>query len=586
MNIRKTSLLASLVIAMLAAAIFVIHDVQAAPQVGVPVQVTQPDGSLLDIYATGDEYYNWLHDAEGYTIIQDPDTGWYVYAGLADGRLYPTKYIAGSIHPAAAGLTPHLNASPEVISQITSAARAWQTEGAGVMEAAPTTGTINNVVVFIHFSDQTEFTTNTAAINAEFNSTAAGYDSLRNYYSEVSYNQLTISTGFYPTPGATIISYADPHPRTYYQAYNVVTNPGGYNGDAERTLREHTLLRDAVNYVNGLGQFPSGASLDGDGDGYVDSITFIVRGTSDGWAELLWPHAWSLYSYTVTIDGKRVYGYSFHLETSAFNSVLAHEMFHVLGAPDLYHYSGQGDTSLTPVGYWDVMEWNLDPPQHMGCYMKFKYGEWIPSIPQITTAGTYSLNPLTSSSNNCYLIGSPYSGTEFFILEFRKAGTSTFEASLPADGLLVYRINTTQNGNHDGPPDEVYVYRPNGTTSVDGDIVNAYFTSSVGRTAINDSTNPSSFLTDGSAGGLDICSIGSAAGSTISFTYGSCPGATPPSAFSKTTPTSGQTGISSMPTLDWEAATGASPMSTALTQPAMTAVTAPGPTPAPPAKPP
>jgi M6 family metalloprotease-like protein len=73
-------------------------------------------------------------------------------------------------------------------------------------------------------------------------------------------------------------------------------------------------------------------------------------------------------------------------------------MFHSLGAPDLYHYSYDG---LQPVYTWDVMETNLNPPQHMGAYMKYKYGEWITSIPVITSSGTYTLNPLTSSANNC-----------------------------------------------------------------------------------------------------------------------------------------------------------------------------------------
>ena len=38
----------------------------AAPLINVPVTVTQPDGEELHIFASGDEYYNWLHDAQGY----------------------------------------------------------------------------------------------------------------------------------------------------------------------------------------------------------------------------------------------------------------------------------------------------------------------------------------------------------------------------------------------------------------------------------------------------------------------------------------------------------------------------------------
>lgn len=486
----------------------------AAPGKNIPVTVTQPDGTVLNLFASGDEYYNWLHDAQGYTIMQDPETGYYVYADLVKGELVPSEFVAGKADPAAAGLEPHLNVSPATKGKIREDALKQKLPVGGPVINAPTTGTMTNLVIFIRFSDEAEFTTPTSTYNNMLNSSTAGADSLRNYFREVSYNALTINSSLFPTPGSTIVSYQDSHPRGYYQPYNAVTNPIGYTDD--RGLREHTLLRDAINYVDGLGQFPNGAAIDGDGDGYVDSLSFVVSGNSDGWSDLLWPHAWSLFTYNVTISGKIVDGYSLHLHSwlvPGGTGVLAHEMFHVLGAPDLYHYA---DNGIQPVGGWDVMEANFTPPQHMGCYMKYKYGHWISSIPEIEALGTYTLNPLTSATNNCKRINSPYSSTEFFILEYRNTATSTFESSLPGTGLLVYRINTLASGNADGPPDEVYVYRPGGTSTVNGDVNNAHFSSDVGRTVINDGTDPSSFLSDGSAGSLNICSVG-AANATINF---------------------------------------------------------------------
>ena len=50
----------------------------AAPAKFVPAARVQPNGDTLHCYASGDEFYNWLHDAEGYTIVQDPATGFYV----------------------------------------------------------------------------------------------------------------------------------------------------------------------------------------------------------------------------------------------------------------------------------------------------------------------------------------------------------------------------------------------------------------------------------------------------------------------------------------------------------------------------
>ena len=42
--------------------------------------VQQPDGTVMPCFASGDEYINYLHDKDGYTIIQDKQTGYYVYA--------------------------------------------------------------------------------------------------------------------------------------------------------------------------------------------------------------------------------------------------------------------------------------------------------------------------------------------------------------------------------------------------------------------------------------------------------------------------------------------------------------------------
>jgi M6 family metalloprotease-like protein len=491
-----------------------------------PVQVRQPDRTVIDCFASGDEFYNWLHDSAGRTIIPDPKTGWYVYAQKVEGRLVPSAYVVNRVRVQTLGapayqvqdfkfrispqaLLPH--GSPSSVNEIIN---------------APRKGSINNIVIFIRFSDESEFEDESSLYNTMFNASAAGTNSVFNYFKDVSYNQLSVTTTFYPLPGGTtVISYQDSQPRSYYQPYNESTNPGGYTED-QRTTREHTLLRDAVNAVRF--QVPAGLVLDGDNDGYVDNVCFIILGSPGGWSSLLWPHMWSLYSYSAFINGKRVRTYNVQLQSSLKSGggnvgVLCHEMFHTLGSPDLYHYSFDG---LNPVGTWDIMEYNSNPPQHMGAYMKYRYGTWISSIPTITSSGTYSLNPLTSSSGNCYKIASPNSSSEYFVVEYRKK-TSLFESVLPGEGVLVYRINTTRDGvgNESGPPDEVYIYRPGGTTTQNGTYRSAHFSQDTGRVQINNTTDPSSFLSDGKPGGLDISAIGSAGG-TIFFTVnlGNYPG--------------------------------------------------------------
>jgi len=490
---------------------------KAAYLVFVPVDIVQPDGIVLHVFATGDEFFYRIHDQENYTITRNANTGYFVYATLLDGELMPTDLIVGQSNPSLSDIQPGITISSEKQDALRKAflQQTPKRPSLDMTSTTPlTTGTFNNLVVYIRFSDQAEFTTPADDYNAMFNSSVSGANSMVNYFREASFNALTINSGFYPvSSGPAIISYQDSHCSLYYSPYDSATNPDGYH-PSERTDREHSLLANAVNFISS--SVPAGLTIDHNGDGYVDNVCFIVRGGTTAWSTLLWPHSWSLYSQTVYIQGKRVWDYTFQLDeflSSYGNGVLCHEMFHTLGAPDLYHYSGDG---MTPVDSWDIMANTTNPPQSMGAFMKYKYGNWISGIPQIMASGVYTLNPVTSSVNNCYKLFSNSSSTEYFVFEYRKK-TGTFENSVPASGMLIYRINSTAgSGNMNGPPDEVYIYRPGGTQTLNGIINQAMFSSETGHTQFNNGTNPNCFFSDGSLANITVHSVGAAL-NTISF---------------------------------------------------------------------
>jgi M6 family metalloprotease-like protein len=486
-----------------------------------PVTFKQPDGRTINCFVSGDEFYNWAHDAGNYTIVQNKQTGYYCYATKQNDELLPSQFIVGDINPEITGLEKNINISPEKMLSIRNAGLMSATKhfkGFKGGKKAFGIDTINNLVIYIRFSDEAEFTEDTTFYANMFNN-VPGNSSMKNYFLEASYNKMYINSTFYPhSPTSTVVSYKDNHPRGYYMPYNASTNPIGYQGSDEWD-REDSLVAKAVIAVRS--QIPANLNLDYNGDGFIDNVCFIVDGNTTAWSTLLWPHRTSYYGDPILINSKQFSDYNLQVQNHlSFYTVgvLSHEMFHTLGSPDLYHYMNQG--VLTPVGQWDIMESNTNPPQHMGAYMKFKYGGWISSIPTISTPGTYTLNPVTSATGNSYKIASPYSVDEFFIVEYRRK-TGVFENSLPGTGLLVYRINTNYTGNAGFDPtnniyDEVYAYRPYGSTDINGQTANANFSLNLGRTKINDITNPSSFLTDGSNGGLPISNI-TASGTTISF---------------------------------------------------------------------
>jgi len=100
-------------VTILVLSIMTLSSPQAAYLRNFPVQVTQPNGEVLNIFATGDEHYNWLHDKYGYTIIQDPDTGYYVYAIEKDGDLISSGFIVNRVDPNSLNIEKYLKHSKE-----------------------------------------------------------------------------------------------------------------------------------------------------------------------------------------------------------------------------------------------------------------------------------------------------------------------------------------------------------------------------------------------------------------------------------------------------------------------------------------
>lgn len=483
-----------------------LYPLYAAYLMNVPRILIQPDGDTLHCFASGDEFYNWLHDANGYTIIQNPSTGYFVYADKQKGELVPTAFVAGRCNPATKGLRPWLKISKETYRE-KRAAMPNPAKPNSIRDANTNKGHLNNIVIFIRFADDEDFTNSFHAVDRMFNDSSDNYqaNSLFDYYRTASYRQLFITSSFYPQPDDDLIlSYQDSMPRGYFMPWSITDTIGYIDNDSvhERTLREHEMLARAIAYVENM--IPADLNLDYNNDGYVDNVCFVVKGDVGDWNVLLWPHRWSLYTLDVYIHGKRVYDYNFQLADAGYyfsTSVMCHEMFHSLGAPDLYHYDDS--TNMDPVGAWDLMCQNQNPPQQMCSYMKLKYGNWIDDndIIPLTDYGTYTIKPLNSDSADriAYRIATQ-NPEEFIIIDFRNK-QDPFDSEVPGRGIIFYRVNPLIDGNADyngiDRLDEVYVYRTNGTVTNSGNSNQAYFRSNIVRHDFSPTTNPFPFLSDG-----------------------------------------------------------------------------------------
>jgi len=479
----------------------------------MPGEVSQPDGTIIAVLFTGDEFNVRAHDSKGYTIVQDMETGFWCWAIKEEGNLVSNGYPIHKYSAESLDLIPHINISVEKYQE---RRRAFDIDTEND-QRTPTRNTINNLVVFIRFSDDSPFTTSLSSYEDMFNNYDINDISMKQYFYDSSYGQLNVNSHFFPTPSYdSINSYQSSYPRAYYQPYNAISNQIGYSDGFERTFREQNLIYEAVNAIQS--QVPVNLIISSNDNGQVDNVCFVIKGGTQAWNELLWPHMWVLFYNFATINGKQVWSYNFNIENHLNFSgvrVLSHEFAHTLGVPDYYRYGFNG----TPIGLWDIMSNNTNPPQSLNSLIKRKYLGWTPEIPIITTSGTYTLFPLTTHREGHVISVQPTTNQtgELYIIEYRSAQTGVIDSALPGSGLLVYKYNPSIYGNSDGPPDELYIYRPFGTQTTDGLIDSAFFSLESGRTVLNSTSNPTPFLSNGLDGGLNIMNIGSA-GESITFT--------------------------------------------------------------------
>ena len=484
----------------------------------IPREIRLPDGSMLDCYVTGDQYLRRLHDEDNYTIVLNKNDGFYYYAEKnSSNELVPSAFKVESVDPREIGFEAGLSFGyDEYISK----KNFYEDDNSGSRpnRDAPSSGEISQINVFIRFADDPDFPQPRSYYDEVFQ-TELDEPSLKHYFLDISHDSLTVNTEHYPgTFTGSNTAYIDSYNRAYYEPFTTA-NTQGYNGDAERSQREHALLANALNAISS--NISPSVNVDANDDGFVDAVSFVVYGTPGDWSDLLWPHRWNLYSQDVTINGAQVYDYLFMLSESwYFNvGVLCHEFGHVLGAPDYYHYSSSG--APTPVGGWDLMASNSNPPQFPSAFTRWKYFNWG-ELTEITQSGRYTLNSLHEVENNAFKIASANSDSEYFVVEYRKQeGMYDANAVGNRSGLVIYRVNTEAgNGNAQGPPDELYVYRPGGSINSNGSFETAPFSSDYGLTEFNDNSDPACFLyNNGNSadGGLNIYDI-SSSDETISFT--------------------------------------------------------------------
>ena len=160
-------------------------------------------------------------------------------------------------------------------------------------------------------------------------------------------------------------------------------------------------------------------------------------------------------------DGTKMFGYLTVPEDSSIG-VCAHELGHLLfGWPDLY----DTDESSEGLGNWCLMaggSWNGDGdiPAHPSAWCKSKQ-DWVTTMNR-TTAGTLTIAEVKTGKKVYRLWKDGINAQEYLLVEHR--AKTKYDVKLPGEGLLVYHVDESIEGNDNEHHPQVKLIEADGRT--------------------------------------------------------------------------------------------------------------------------
>ena len=341
------------------------------------------------------------------------------------------------------------------------------------------------------------------------------------YYSEVSHGLLSVSGEV--TDWIVLDSAA-----SYY------LHPDEYGWAKRGRYGEwlNSIFKNADPIVD-FGRFdndgPDNVPNSGDDDGEVDLLVILYATdcTGDWRAGYIWPGGGR--TSRVTNDPSANGGYIRVGPFAYMNAqrrsvcepvyagVLAHEIGHAFGLPDLYDYTNMSNG----IGYWGLMAYGLYnedySPAYLCAWSRDRLG-WV-TVLAAPDSETVVLEP-TEQFHTVYRYDPP--GTqEYFLLENRQRfGTDEY---LRGDGLLIWHFDPGGSNNNELRK-RVDLEEADGLADLDdrrnqGDEGDPFPGSTANR-QFGASTNPSSDLNDGETSGLLVRKIAEVEDRSIAATFG------------------------------------------------------------------
>src|SRR5262245_4363783 len=418
----------------------------ATPFIGQVFKFSQPDGSSIELRGWGDQYYAVFETLDGYTVTQNPATGYWEVARLGpdENTLEPAPGPAGPLDGAGAGVSPGLRIRREAAlargreSALRVAGRRCDQRrqerrqelrtlrgmaaSGGPLLAPPRRETVGDFVGLCLLIDFSDAPASIARDEVERFCNLVGYSGFGNNGSVHDY-YLANSIGRCRYSNIVAPYYRAQHPKSHYTDEQIP--------QPQRALE---LISEALYHWQAQGfDF---TPLTADNQGFVYAMNVYYAGpVVNNWAKGLWPHAHHLDAPVPLAPGRSAFDYQFTAMGSELTlGTFCHENGHMLcDYPDLYDYgyesSGIGGYCLMCAGG------NLSPknPVPIGAYLKRLSG-WAHSVTTLTHGTQVTL----AADSNDFAMHAR-SGSEYFLIENRRKNGR--DAALPDEGLAIWHID-------------------------------------------------------------------------------------------------------------------------------------------------
>jgi len=497
----------------------------ACPALETPCVVSQPSGEKFTATVHGDEWFNYTVAGNGELVVKGNDGYWYYATAANDGMKKSNARFKIDSRPAHAQTVKDVKKLRKIkLSKIQktygAASTQKSTSNPSTISTAAVTGTQKVLVLLVSFTNTSIVNTDSAWNNEFFGDSGK---TLKTFYKEMSQNN------FYFAPAAETKGTANDG------VVRVTLNYAHPNTGEDINEKNQNIVINAITAADAYVNF---SFFDTNSDGIIVSselhILTVVAGNDCSYGDsspCIWPHSWSTDGY-IYKDGKNIYGdytqiaekQGGHMSTIG---VVAHELGHDLGLPDLYDTDdssdGIGVYSLMAAGSWGKSsgEYEGASPTHMDAWCKIQLGF---AAPATVASGSYNLNSVAYGGYAILKIATS-DANQYFLVENRQS--TGFDAGMAyygisSGGIAIYHIDMSVTTDNDDETHKlVDLEEANepayGGSQLDDNNSKNYAYNNLFRSGTNtlfsNSTTPGSSLYGGSATNISIAVPGVCSGS-------------------------------------------------------------------------